>query len=208
MPPSTGILDPFTGTENPLATNWTCPLWSGDANLKKASGVCNAEFTGASSSGYYDLAQFGPDCEAYCSVPTIGTGGDILALYLRMSSVGTATPDGYALVGVFGATDQLVVMRIDNGAGTEVGAYEAQELAAGDSVGISVIGSTFKMWYKPAAGAWSQVGSDRSDSAYSNAGYIGLRMNQSTAAVWSTDNFGGGDILTTAPSFPFKGGRW
>lgn len=58
-------------------------------------------------------------------------------------------------------------------------------------MGLTASGSSLQMWYKPAAGSWTQVGTPRTDSTYLAGGYLGVKIQQSGATVVGLDSFGG-----------------
>lgn len=192
--PTTPILDTFTGAdENPITTNWTCPLWSTDGNLRRLSNALTKP--GASfDSGYYDLATFGPNCEIWGTLVTKTTTDlDYIRLCARMTDAGTATPDGYSLHVETRAAgnDKWTITRIDNGGPVPIGVSPEQEVANGDGIGLSIIGDQLEAWHR-ASGIWSLLFT-RTDSTYSTAGYLGVDMKGGAGTI-VFDDFGGGTI--------------
>ena len=67
-------------------------------------------------------------------------------------------------------------------------------MSAGDSIGMSMVGSTITVYYKASGGSWTSLGT-RTDSTYTAAGRLQLGQWLSSSGVASTiDNFGGGAI--------------
>lgn len=195
--PFTTVLDTFSGgDQNPITTNWTTPMRTGDENIRISGGKIISEFAGGDSSAWYDLATFGPNCEVFATFVDDPVTGDVYNLYLRLQGVGSTLTAGYSLAIVPGATDQWVVF--NSVTNVEVGLYESQEVNAGDSIGLRATGNKFQMWYKPSAGVWTRVGTPRTDSTYFTAGYIGVKIQQSGATVVGLDDFGGGNISNYA----------
>jgi hypothetical protein len=70
----------------------------------------------------------------------------------------------------------VYIQRVDAGVVTQLGAKLYQEFAAGDKLGLQMIGSTISAYYQAAGNSWTLLGSV-TDSTYSSAGYIGLGRN-------------------------------
>ena len=57
-------------------------------------------------------------------------------------------------------------------------------------MGLSITGNQLRMWYKPAAGVWAQLGATWSDAQFAGvARKLGMGAYGSTLRL---DNFGGG----------------
>lgn len=203
--PSASVLDDFNRANEgpPPSANWTTDFdGSGAAGLKVVSNQCAPNGTGACS-GYWNAATFGPDCECYVTVATVGASTNVLHLYARLASVGTAGVDGYSVqLAKAAGTDTLKLYRLDNGVHTQLGATVSQEFASGDSLGMDVTGTTVQLWYKSGAGAWTSLAT-RTDATYSAGGNLAVLTTGST--TWRLDNFGGGTVVTTTRGMPFGG---
>lgn len=191
--PSTPVLSTFTTTENPLATGFTCPWFSGDGNLQAASGVAT-DTGGSFANGYYDLATFGPDCEVYATLTAYsGTVGRGFYLGVKLTDVGLAGVDGYYLYqnGTFAAAvTDTQLRRIDNGVETVLGATFSMTLTAGDKVMLQVAGNQVSAWSNN-GGTWTQIAA-RTDSTYqATTGALGLGIVSTGTTL---DDFGGGTI--------------
>lgn len=200
--PTTPLLATFNGAdENPLTTNWTCPLKTGDANLRRSSNILISEFQGGIGDGYWDLSPFGPDVEVYATVATtLATDGDHFSLYARLAGVGTATPDGYYLNVVrVGGTIFIQTWRLDDGNATQLGSDIPTAVVAGDAIGLSCIGNTIRGYYRSVSGGGFTELLETTDTTYPSAGYIGAKVSQSGAPVPALDDFGGGTIVLTGP---------
>lgn len=186
--PTTPILDTFTGTENPIATGWSGPLYFGETELRKGSGVL---FGGAGNS-YWDISIFGPNCEAYFTITTLPGDTFTLSVYARIQGPNTTGMDGYRVKYRFnaGGTDLIFIDRIDDRIATTLGGSINQDFAVGDSIGIQCIGNQVSAWRKPSGGSWTLIGT-RTDSTYSSPGYIGVELADGTCQA---DDFGGGSI--------------
>jgi hypothetical protein len=189
--PTTGVLDDFNDTENPM-TGWSLMIsviavrWRSDG-----TGVAVAD-GGANANDYWNASTFGADSEAYLTISTVPPDGQSVAVYVRVQNAGSAAIDGYAVSAnkVGGGTDTITIVRIDDNAPTTL-ATNNQEFANGDSIGIEIIGSTITAYYKSGAGAWTALANTASSSTYSGAGHIGMTTTSSATTV---DNFGGGTI--------------
>jgi hypothetical protein len=192
--PTTSILDDFNRTAEgpPPSANWTLVFGVGS----KTDGTClvrGSTGSGNDNGSYWNVETFGPDTEVFATVTTKTGFCDLL---VRLANVPGATTDGYS-VAINSSTNLVRHFRIDNAVFTLLGANESQTITNGDSWGYKMIGSTMQAYYKVGAGPWLAIGSGRSDSTYSAAGYIGLTMESSSAQY---DNFGGGSIVTTQPT--------
>lgn len=183
--PVNGVLDDFNRVNQgpPPSASWTDTIVVGDVGMIIVSnGATSASF--AVGSAFWNPSTFGPDCEAYV---TIGGSIDFGGVWLRLASPGTAGADGYhAQFYVTGS--QISIFRLDNGSYTSILTVNSVTINAGDSIGLSAIGSSIELWYKPAAGSWTSRGSV-TDTTYSAAGNIGMTTSQNSGVL---DDFGGG----------------
>lgn len=100
------------------------------------------------------------------------------------------TPDGYYLsIDSAGCS----IWRADNGSPTQLGSAFAFTVSSGDSLGLSVVGSTLTAYYKSGSGSWTTLGS-RTDATYSAAGNLMIIATDAGAVL---DDFGGGTITAT-----------
>lgn len=131
------------------------------------------------------------DCEVWV---TLGAAGAVeIDLYARWS--GSASRNGYSLIWLASGT-QFSLVRVASGSNTTISSVATQGLGAGDSLGMSVIGTSLQGWYKPSAGAWSMLVS-ATDATYAGSGSIGV---DSFSASNTLDAFGGGAATASTPS--------
>jgi hypothetical protein len=192
--PTCGIVDDFNRANGPIGALWSAWMQTGAA----MPNISSSQVTGVATSYnsiFWNSAAFGPNCEAYITVATKPSNGtDYPEMYARLKDFTSTTTDGYAVYGgLGGATQTWIMARYDNGAATQLGSTFVQNIAAGDSIGIEVTGSTINAMYKPTGGSWTTVAS-RGDTTYSGSGCIGFYV--STDTVIRLDNFGGGTIVT------------
>lgn len=190
--PTTGILDNFNrANAGTLGANWSV-YWSNinwEINSNAARGAAVAWF-----GNYYNVATYGADAEVFITI-TQRPGAD-LELDVRIGGTPGSSPNSYACVFNDGAAGTHRIYRVSSGSGTVLGASFSQTLAVGDSIGLEVIGSTIKAYYKPSGGSWTELAS-RTDTTHSGAGYLavsGLPDGLGTSAIiW--DDFGGGTVV-------------
>lgn len=199
--PTTSVLDNFTGTDGTdlpvYSANWaqSNTNWP---NLEIQANAATGTVSSAVQADHWTAATFGPDSEAFVTITTKPSAGswDFVQVMARLQGVGGAdTVDGYdCYMNVAAGTDVAGIERIDNGVFTLLGAEASQEWAAGDALGLEIIGTTsnIKMYRKPSGGSWAQLGSTQSDSTYQNAGSIGIMVGNTTGR---SDDFGGGTIV-------------
>lgn len=203
--PITSILDSFNRANEgpPPSASWGGRLYSSGFQFKVSSNALileNGSANGDSKTDYWG-ASFSADQEAYITVSTKSTNVSQYPIWfdMRMQTPGTSGLDGYevAFFPVAGAANDTIQMyRIDNESFTTLGGLITQEVSAGDSVGVSVIGSTITVWYKASAGSWTSLGT-QTDATYGSAGYIGIGAADTTSPTWVLDNFGGGSISSS-----------
>ncbi len=188
--PQTGILDDFNRTNEgpPPSASWT-DVFNG---LKVVSNVC----VGNSSLDYNVdnwNTQPGNDQEAYLTITNAGATG--AKLYLQIRSSGTDS-DGYSLEFLkLAGTDTLMLNDYATGTIISGSSIIDQEISAGDSFGISAIGSTVTAYYKASGGSWTAITSG-TDTTYTS-GKISLAIKFNTITI---DDFGGGTVVAATGS--------
>lgn len=195
MTPTTPVLDTFNRANEgpPPSTSWT----NLNAGLKVISNVCGAN--ASNSVSYWNVGNFGPDCEVFCTITTKPGSGQSVGLYLRGKDTGSVvTFDAYLLVALVQAgTDILRIQRVDNAVATTLGADVSQEFSANDVILLRMIGSTLFMEYN------NVVQTTRTDSTYAAAGVIAAAIGDTTGRI---DDFGGGLYAPFPPMqrYPYK----
>ena len=190
--PTTGILDDFNRTNEgpPPSADWVTV----DNGHKVVSSqlVPNSD---AYSESYWNQS-FGADMEAYVTIVTKESVGNSIVLQVRTQPA-DSYKSYYLLVNSLAGTDTILIRYWNGSSGSTLATYN-QEISAGDSVGISAIGSTITAWYKASGGSWTELG-HVTNTSESRAGYIDI-ANDSVTPVF--DNFGGG---TANAAFPTTG---
>lgn len=115
------------------------------------------------------------------------TNDDIISVIARGQDSGADTYDVCHILKT-AATDRIVLRRVDDTVPTVLN-DTAQELTAGDSIGIRAIGDTIESWYHNGT-VWVLIASV-TDNTYPNTGDIGLLIQNTVATC---DNFGGGEV--------------
>ncbi len=210
--PTTSVLDAFTGTdENPLSAggNWAA-LSSSTGGLQRISNAAASSAAGLTYS-YWTPSNFGPDCEVYAKVATVLAGASGVRLYARVVGEGGAnTFDGYQLrySWVTGAANDTVAIAVVTNAVATTLATFTQEITAGDSIGMEIVGTVITAYYKSGAGAWVSLGTydTASDGTkYSAAGKIALGIT--TSSTPRADDFGGGTYVPVSGDVTVTGVR-
>jgi hypothetical protein len=179
--PIVSVIDNFNRANNsgPPSASWT------DINnaLMVYNNTCMGSSAASDNVGIWNVATFGPDCEAYTTYSTVGE----TAVILRTDSL--ASSSGYLVSNLSGA---ISIYRMD----TWGVIYQTTIAAptAGDKFGARMIGNVITVWYNRQNAGWTQVGSyTDSSNLFPSAGYIGLDLVGTTMAM---DDFGGGTIPT------------
>jgi hypothetical protein len=193
--PKTRLLDDFSGTLG----NWTNPAY-GNSVVTITSGQLKGTNASNQNAAQLKLQTYGPACEIWATVATIGLANEGIRLRLRESDA-SASPNAYVLVwNTFGGAWELD--RVDAGAVGAVLASGTIPLANGDSIGLQAIGNILTVWRRPAGYFDFQLIATATDNTYTSAGYLGVRIQNTTMAV---DDVGGGTIpasVTIPPNTP------
>jgi hypothetical protein len=196
--PTTPIKDNFNRADEggPPSSSWIdVSGWLVNTNQFVPQTAAGGDFS------IYD-AVYGPDCEAYLTVPVLPTQVDNLYLHIRFSP---SAYTGYFLSLSFdpAGADTLRIWRRDGigGGDNPIGALVGGlAFAAGDSIGIRVIGNTITSYYKIGAGAWV-LQDTFVDATYGASGYTGVE--DVSTDEFTADNYGAGTIIGGA--FPQAG---
>lgn len=125
------------------------------------------------------------DAECWCTFTTLGAGVnfDICARVQAFSQFGST----YYCVRV--STSSFLLVLMNGGGATTLATSGGFTGAAGDAIGVEVLGSTINGYYKPSGGSWSQL-ITATDSTITGLGNLGLaHVSSNTVAI---DEFGGG----------------
>jgi hypothetical protein len=184
--PVNGVLDQFNRADGGLGSAWTANLFGSETGtLAIASNAATGPSADVGRSWWNASVTSSADCEVFIDLPTV----DTTRVFSRIINPGSGSASGYAAS--FGFSGVLQYHRIDNAVRTVLGANEAWDATAGDSVGLDVTGSTLTAEQK-VGGTWSSV-SSRSDATYTAAGVIALEL---TDVIVSADSFGGGPFVS------------
>lgn len=196
--PNTPILDPFTGT-GALGSGWRSPIvatytaWERDTDVAKAN-------AGNSFSSSYWTPQYAADQEVFATISAMPVAGDC-RLHCRIQNPGIANYTSYHVT--FHATNTFLNKTLA-GTRTTLKTYGASWIfAAGDQVGLSVIGDQLQI-YKNGSPLAGDV--PFTDTSIVGPGFIGI-WSQNDASI-RLDDFGGGDFVNRnfAPALGGWGG--
>ena len=193
--PITSVLDDFNrGAEGPPpSASWT-KTWTEQYSLKvNATQQCIGSGNGWSEC-YWNVASF-TNLECYITMVTKGLGDNILGVYANTTACvgGTwAVQDGYAVeISITSGVDIIRMVRFDDSVSTVLSSVN-KETASGDSIGMRIMGTELRMYYKPSGGLWIQIGNTVFDTTYTGTKYIGFGVGTGNIGVF--DNFGGGTL--------------
>jgi len=194
--PTTSILSSFTGAdEDPISEGgaWGATgIRTSTSPGRKVSG----EFARAAAvtTGFDGIwnTSFAADQEAFVTYSVLSGSGSRPVVYARIQNEGTSSVVAYNF-GYVQAAGTWRFFRLNNLTFTQVGGDHAgADLAAGDSFGISVIGTTLEGWFKAAGGSWVSLGTE-TDTNIAGAGKIGIQLQNNLNM--RVDEFGGGEIV-------------
>lgn len=190
--PTTSVLDDFNRANvgPPPSASWGATVvFSGVGADHRV--ISNQ--VGKANTGFHALywnTPFGDNEEVFMDVAVLPSVGEQIAFLLVRLSAPGGTTDGYGLaIARAAGADTWDFYRIDDNAQNLLSGV-TQEVAAGDSIGFAIVDDELQAWYKPAAGAWTMLGTE-TDATYTDGGYIGFESQGNVARF---DNFGGGTI--------------
>lgn len=198
--PTTPILDSFNRANEgpPPSTNWTTGIAVGFGGFSEPGheviGNELANTFNDVAQNYWNVGQFGPDCEAYITV-TNATGLISAELAARLTNIGQFTCDGYVVQaqpagGEGGPNRVYTIYRIDDGLLTMLDFVGESGVGSmtGDRYGIQIIGSVIYLWGDTGDG-W-EIKLTANDSTHTTAGFIGVVTEIGSQS--RLDDFGGG----------------
>jgi hypothetical protein len=197
--PTTAIKDDFNRANGALGASWT-KLFATDIPFTISSYTALIAADGGYESGnYYNVATYGPDCEAYATVSAAQTNASSsLGIEARLANAGGNTRDGYHLDWSKDGTLQIYV--IDDGAYTAIGSSTSRTMTAGYKFGIVVTGgatTTIKAYTDEGAGWVERLSVTDSTSPYTAAGNIAIHGYDSPGSeTGKLDDFGGGTVAS------------
>lgn len=186
--PRNGVFETFTGTNGTVPTGWTNVLNQIQIQTNQA-----ASNSSGGAVAYRGGTAYGPTTtpgiEVYATLTVKPPNGSEASLYILTN---TTQFDGYSItINATSGTDAIYITRCDDSVDTILSTTNV-EFAAGDQIGLEIIGSSIKAYRKPAAGSWAQVGSTVTNSTYSGNGYPALYISDTTTRL---DDIGGGTIF-------------
>ena len=183
--PFVTLLDAFTGTNGTSLPAYDAANWgtvtNATNNLIQSNAVQGGTASGTNINRWLPTSYGNFDVTYKVTTKTADTFDQ--GLWVRTTTTDVVTTGGYILdFGPTAGTDVLLVVRVDPGPVTNTLLTVNQELTAGDSVGFRVIGNSFSIYYKPAAGPWTLLGSV-SDSNYPNPGGLWIYTSDTTGLM-------------------------
>ena len=174
----------FTGSdETPLSEGGTwAGLDSAISNLRRISNQVGAStnLTGTNYS-YYNVADYGPDFEAYVTLATLD-GSQLLSLVVRIQSPGgTNQWDGYR---ISATTTTVTISRVTNNSTVSALVQQTQSWSAGDKLGVRCTSDGAISAYRQASGGsdWTLL-CTAIDNTFGTTGKIGLGVANTTARI-------------------------
>src|ERR1035437_295444 len=132
--PNKSVLDNFNRAGPALGANWT--TISGDtASVIASSTVLAASSRAATDGVYWNVAQYGPDCEAYITVPTINVASLGVWLFVRSNAAQTT----YCYISYNATSTSAGTFAIGDAGASHT--YTGVAFVAGDKFGIQAIGN-------------------------------------------------------------------
>jgi hypothetical protein len=196
--PDTPVLSDLTGVDNttPPVAGMTNSIIFGvsSANMRIRSNGMTTVTSGTEADVTWDTA-FNADQEVYATINDVSGATDFHTVCGRLVQIGSSTTDGYCVY-ADDAGDTVNLILVTNGAqvGGTLGTW-AQNPAAGDKLGLKMVGSSICAWYKTAAGAWTEKGCV-TDTTHAAGGKVGWAV-QAANSVAAMDDPGGGNVVAT-----------
>lgn len=199
--PSNGILDNFNRANiDPADGNISYPIFPAGGAPEILS---NALGNRGGSTSYWNGA-FAADQEVYCTMvalPGLGTGG--IGVFGRIQTPNTVGIDCYFVTFYRDSTPSEIMRfaKFINNAGALIDDVDVSGygFAAGDGIGMSIIGSQITgYWNDVGGGGWTAIAT-RTDTDITAGGFIGLG-DQGNNVGYLLDNLGGGNVTVLAPT--------
>ena len=131
----TSASDTFQRADGGLGANWTPWSWSGAAAAQIAS-LAATGGSGTTSGDYWTASSFTPNQVAQVTIGTVPPGGSWTGVTVRQSGAGT----GY--LGLWFSGQFFLFNENGTGGPPQIGSAVAGALSAGDTIGISAVGTT------------------------------------------------------------------
>lgn len=195
--PTTGVLDNFNAGASQALTARSG--WAGTAirqflgNWGTTDSVpTEAVGSGGSADNYWNASAADSECwyKIGSVAPSFGQHGPCV----RIQNPAAAGCSCYLIYTGAGASTDFQIWKINSGVFTAIGTNTSVTISVGDSIGISVVGTTILAFYKSGAGAWVQKDS-ATDSSITGSGFVAGVLNDSGVA-WRMTDFGGGAIVS------------
>lgn len=187
--PTTPVLDNFPYASGPLPSPWTQAFGDSEPAICDGAGhMMGWNFSGYSASYHAGVGKI-TDTELYCTIstpPSHFSDDGLFITYRSQNITGGGAPtgsqSGYRLeILGNGASGWNWDLGGYGGVGTMI-ASTPITLAAGDKIGISVIGTTHTVWYAPVAtGVWGALGSAVEGTFTS--GWIGMEFHNTSGTT-------------------------
>lgn len=207
--PETFLIDAFNRSdENPLAGGIWSPTRTYSPDGSTAQLQTNQARQAAFLSSSHTIQSYPEDQECWATIAALANSDDVeLNGRIRDPNIAGAF-DFYQWVW-FVASSSWRIIRVENGVAIGIGPNPTTpDLAAGDSIGMRLVGATIEGWHKPAAGSWTLLVSYTDPTPLIHPGFIGIGMNDSDQA-WRIDDFGGGSPSRSNTIFRIgRGSAW
>ncbi len=196
--PTTPVLDTFTRSDGAPGVDWSGPSFADSNSLTITSNKITSAANDYGAMSYVKNT-FGDGAvngvEVYATVSTLPTAGNTTRMYIGDSAT-SATVNAYYLR-VTPSTSTWELDKVTAGVPSQLGTNITQAFSAGDSLGLSVVGTTVTVWYQSGSGAWTSIRT-QTDSSFTKKWYIGLELQDNVQRV---DNFGGGQVGDNGKGF-------
>lgn len=185
--PVTSVLDAFNRANEgpPPSSSWSNAF---QASLQVVSNELVGGDISREGAAGWNTPFASVDLEMFTTIGSVALtdGGGPFALLFRMQVPNDYLQDHYRLkVQNSGGLGFIEIVRFQSGSGTSVGfSYLSGSIAVGDQIGVSVIGSLFRVYWK------GSLVLSYTDSGITTGNYVGLWVITGLATTF--DNFGGG----------------
>lgn len=197
MFPTTGILDNFNRANETPLVGATGTEWAGrntGFDLTLAGNDVGGGGSGQTSSRYWTVATYGPDCEAYITVTILGGSTAYIRLWLRLQNPGAAGETGYMMQWSNDANGCRIFKETARETYTQLAQDTAARHAANDQLGFEAVGTAITV-YKNGTSVLTTT-----DSTTTGAGNLALGLRDTQYVV---DDFGGGTSVTSLGLAPW-----
>lgn len=191
--PTTPVISTFTQADGDLSEGGLWAAVPTQPTKDIAEVISNQGARGTSPAGTatsHRVASYAEDQEVYATIAVVPATSENVSVFGRIKDPNTAGWDCYAIHYFHGTGWRM--FRNLNGSFVQLGSTNVSAAAAGDGIGLEMIGDQISGWRR-SSGVWARIIGPITDANITGAGQIGIEFNNGSAG--RLDDFGGGTVV-------------